>query len=123
MLMTYLPECGWPETSLKLKEKLNSGQRHLLPRPGHHDDLGDGGADVEEGLQPIIIMIMDAPLKVELLQDFCIIYCIGEKTMATSLLSSGDDDFNMRTLGYHIINCFCYATGHYNAPDALFQTI
>ena len=40
MMMTNLPKCGWPETSLKLKEKLNPGQRHLLPRPGHEDDFG-----------------------------------------------------------------------------------
>ena len=36
MMMTNLPECGRPKTSLKLKEKFNPGQRHRLLRPAHH---------------------------------------------------------------------------------------
>ena len=49
MLMIYLPECGWPETSLKLKEKFNSGQRHLLPRP-------DMGLIMNNGSLPCMVL-------------------------------------------------------------------
>ena len=48
MMMTHLPECCWPEASLKLEEKFNSGQRHRLPRPGHcggGGEVGDGGGE------------------------------------------------------------------------------
>ena len=37
MMTTHLPECCWPEASLKLEEKFNSGERHRLPRPEHLD--------------------------------------------------------------------------------------
>ena len=49
---TDLPECGWSETSFKLEEKFNSGQRHRLPRPAHRD------VRVVEIMVVMVVMVM-----------------------------------------------------------------